>query len=51
VASAQIRLRRLVPGAVYREELDQLLVPIPEDERAADVVRSLLEDLVPAATL
>jgi transcription-repair coupling factor (superfamily II helicase) len=50
-ASAQIRLRRLAPGAVYREDLDQLLVPIPEDERAADVVRGLLEDLVPAATL
>ena len=27
-ASAQVRLRRLVPGATYREELAQLLVPL-----------------------
>jgi hypothetical protein len=50
-ASAQVRLRRLAPGAAYREELHQLLVPISEDERGADVVRGLLEDLVPADTL
>ena len=28
-ASAQVRLRRLAPGATYREELAQLLVPDP----------------------
>ena len=48
-ASAQVRLRRLVPGAVYKEELGQLLVPIPAGMLAADVVRQLLEDLIPAA--
>jgi len=50
-ASAQVRLRRLAPGAAYREDLNQLLVPIPEDERAADLVRGLLDELVPADTL
>jgi transcription-repair coupling factor (superfamily II helicase) len=49
-ASAQVRLRRLAPGAAYREDLNQLLVPIPEDERAADLVRGLLDELVPADT-
>jgi transcription-repair coupling factor (superfamily II helicase) len=46
-ASAQVRLRRLVPGASYKDELGQLLVPIGPGERAADVVRELLEDLIP----
>ena len=46
-ASAQVRLRRLVPGASYKEELAQLLVPIAPGDLAADVVRHLLEDLVP----
>jgi len=46
-ASAQVRLRRLVPGATYREDLGQLLVPIRMGGLAADVVRELLEDLVP----
>jgi transcription-repair coupling factor (superfamily II helicase) len=50
-ASAQVRLRRLVPGASYKEELAQLLVPIGPGELAADVVRHLLEDLVPAADI
>jgi transcription-repair coupling factor (superfamily II helicase) len=48
-ASAQVRLRRLVPGAVYKEELGQLLVPIPAGVLAADVVRQLLVDLMPVA--
>jgi transcription-repair coupling factor (superfamily II helicase) len=46
-ASAQVRLRRLVPGAAYREDLAQLLVPLAPGERAADVLRQLLEDLIP----
>jgi transcription-repair coupling factor (superfamily II helicase) len=46
-ASAQVRLRRLVPGASYREDLAQLLVPIGPGDLAADVVRQLLEDLIP----
>jgi transcription-repair coupling factor (superfamily II helicase) len=48
-ASAQVRLRRLVPGASYKEDLAQLLVPLRPGEPAADVVRRLLEDLIPPA--
>ena len=47
-ASAQVRLRRLVPDATFREDLAQLLVPLPAKERAADVLRDLIEDLLPA---
>jgi transcription-repair coupling factor (superfamily II helicase) len=46
-ASAEVRLRRLVPGAKYREDLAQLLVPIRPGELPADVLRQLLEDLLP----
>ncbi len=46
-ASAQVRLRRLVPGASYKEDLAQLLVPIDSGEVAAATVRQLLEDLIP----
>ena len=48
-ASAQVRLRRLHPGATYKEDLSQLLVPLPTDRLAADVVHELLEDLIPLA--
>jgi transcription-repair coupling factor (superfamily II helicase) len=46
-ASAQVRLRRVAPGAAYREDMAQLLVPIPEGEQAADAVRSVIEALIP----
>ncbi len=46
-ASAQVRLKRLHPGAAYKEDLAHLSVPIPGDQLAADVVRQLLEDLIP----
>jgi transcription-repair coupling factor (superfamily II helicase) len=46
-ASAEVRLRRLVPGATYREDLAQLLIPIRAGELPADILRQLLEDLVP----
>jgi hypothetical protein len=48
-ASAQVRLRRLVPGAAYREDLAQLLIPIRSGELPADVLRQLLEELIPPA--
>jgi transcription-repair coupling factor (superfamily II helicase) len=48
-ASAEVRLRRLVPGATYREDLGQLLIPIRAGELAADILRQLLEDLIPPA--
>ncbi|MGH9091451.1 MAG: transcription-repair coupling factor, partial [Acidimicrobiales bacterium] len=46
-ASAQVRLRRLAPGAAYREELHQLVVPLAGTADAASVLRELLDDLVP----
>jgi transcription-repair coupling factor (superfamily II helicase) len=46
-ASAEVRLRRLVPGARYREDLAQLLIPIRGGELPADVLRQLLEELIP----
>jgi hypothetical protein len=48
-ASAQVRLRRLVPGATYREDLAQLLVPLTNGDAAPDLVRGLLEELLPLA--
>ncbi len=47
-ASAQVRLRRVAPGATYREEQRQLVVPLDADGRPADALRSLLAELVPA---
>jgi hypothetical protein len=46
-ASAQVRLRRLAPGATYREDLAQLLVPIAAGAPTADAIRSVIEELVP----
>jgi transcription-repair coupling factor (superfamily II helicase) len=48
-ASAQVRLRRLAPGATYREDTRQLLIPIPGGASAPDAVRGVLEDLIPPA--
>jgi transcription-repair coupling factor (superfamily II helicase) len=48
-ASAQVRLRRLAPGATYREDMAQLLVPITEGESPAETVRGVIEALLPAA--
>jgi hypothetical protein len=42
-----VRLRRLVPGASYREELQQLVLPLEPKERAAESLLALLRDLVP----
>ncbi|HLW45823.1 MAG TPA: transcription-repair coupling factor [Acidimicrobiales bacterium] len=46
-ASAQVRLRRLVPGAAYREQLHQLVVPLTGDEHPAEALRALLANLLP----
>ena len=46
-ASAQVRLRRVAPGATYREEMSQLLLPLTDGEPAADAVRRVIEDLLP----
>ncbi len=46
-ASAQVRLRRLAPGAVYREQLHQLVVPLDGKGHAAEVLRELVVQLLP----
>jgi transcription-repair coupling factor (superfamily II helicase) len=46
-ASAQVRLRRLVPGAAIREQVHQLVVPLDPDEPAAEALRALLVALLP----
>ncbi len=48
-ASAQVRLRRVAPGATYREDLGQLLVPVGGDASAPDAVRSVIEELIAPA--
>jgi len=48
-ASSEVRLRRIAPGATYRPEVGQLVIELPGDERPADVLRSLIAELVPPA--
>jgi transcription-repair coupling factor (superfamily II helicase) len=48
-ASAEVRLRRLAPDAAYREDASQLLMPIDGGDHAADAVRAVIEELIPAA--
>ncbi len=48
-ASAQVRLRRLAPGATYREDTAQLLVPLTNGASAPDAVRAVIEELIPLA--
>ena len=48
-ASAQVRLRRLAPGATYREDTAQLLVPLTNGASAPDAVRAVIEELIPPA--
>jgi transcription-repair coupling factor (superfamily II helicase) len=45
--SATIRLKRLYPKAVYKEDMRQLVLPIPPKVSAADHVREALAVLVP----
>jgi hypothetical protein len=47
-ASAQVRLRRLAPGATYREDTAQLLLPLTNGASAPDAVRTVIEELIPA---
>ncbi|MGH9108934.1 MAG: hypothetical protein ACRDY3_05630, partial [Acidimicrobiales bacterium] len=56
-ASAQIRLRRLVPGAAYREDRHEVVVPLDgkgaagarsaTKEPAAELLRALVDALLP----
>jgi transcription-repair coupling factor (superfamily II helicase) len=47
-ASAQVRLRRVAPGATYREEQSQLLLPVAAGV-PVDEVRGVIEELVPVS--
>ena len=46
-ASARVRLQRLAPRALYKEETHQLIVPLPGGPELADSLASLLQALVP----
>ncbi|HEV2809091.1 MAG TPA: transcription-repair coupling factor [Acidimicrobiales bacterium] len=46
-ASAAVRLRRLHKDATYREELAQLVIPLPAGADPATVLTALLEELLP----
>ncbi len=52
-ASAEVRLRRLAPGATYQPDLHRLLAPLdppPEGSGFASVLVRLLRELVPVAS-
>jgi len=46
-ASARVRLRRLRPEALYKEESGQLTVPLAADEAPVEALTALLTALVP----
>jgi transcription-repair coupling factor (superfamily II helicase) len=47
--SRQIRLQRLLPKAVYKEDVGELQVPVVRPAEAAGALVALLDELVPAA--
>ncbi|MGO9581332.1 MAG: transcription-repair coupling factor [Acidimicrobiales bacterium] len=46
-ASARVRLGRLCPRAIVKEEVDQIIVPLPAGPDLADRLAVLLRELVP----
>ena len=46
-ASARVRLSRLAPRAIVKEDLDQLIVPLKAGGDLASTLAGLLRDLVP----
>jgi len=46
-ASQTIRVQRLYPKAVYKEDLGQVVLPLPRGAHAADHVRKFLAEVVP----
>jgi len=48
-ASARVRLRRLRPEAVVKEETHQLVVPLDPDEWPVDALTQLIGELVPVS--
>jgi transcription-repair coupling factor (superfamily II helicase) len=47
-ASAQVRLKRLSPSSIYKEEQRQLVVPLSKSVDPADALVTLLTEHVPA---
>jgi transcription-repair coupling factor (superfamily II helicase) len=47
-ASAQVRLRRVAPAALLKEDVGQLQVPVPDGEDPALFLAGLLRQLLPA---
>jgi transcription-repair coupling factor (superfamily II helicase) len=47
--SAQVRLGRLHPRAIWKDEPNQLIIPLPAGEDLADRLVELLGELLPAA--
>lgn len=48
-ASARVRLRRLYPGAVLKEDVGQLIVPLPPGEDPVIALVAILRQLLPPA--
>ena len=46
-ASAEVRLRRLSPGATYHADLHRLLAPLPAADGTASALLELLRELLP----
>jgi transcription-repair coupling factor (superfamily II helicase) len=49
--SQRIRLQRLLRDAVYKEDVAQLVVPIPRDADAAEALVAVLTTLVPVEAM
>jgi transcription-repair coupling factor (superfamily II helicase) len=45
-----MRLRRISKGAKYKEDLGQLVVPLPRGTDASTFLAGFLRDLIPADT-
>jgi transcription-repair coupling factor (superfamily II helicase) len=48
--SETMRLRRISKGAKYKEDLGQLVVPLPRGADASTFLAGFLRDLIPADT-
>jgi len=46
--SAEMRLQRLARNAIFKQDLQQLVIPIPRDADPAEFLVAFLRELVPA---
>jgi transcription-repair coupling factor (superfamily II helicase) len=46
-ASARVRLQRLWPKAIYKEETGQVVLPLPRDQDPAALLNGFLAEMVP----